>query len=147
MPFGTKRSDLVSLVEDDSRPLDPMENSVTLILLLTFVHNDRIRCDDNVERQQVLVVLCAICPIKHTNQKTRGKLGHLLLPLIHDGLWDNDESPRLCVGDHGCDELDSLSETHLITKKTTFGTLCCELTLKEPLNPLTLVRNDEATFE
>ena len=93
------------------------------------------------------MVLCAIRTIKHTNLKIWSKLGNLLLPLVHYGLWDYDERPHLGVGDHGCDELDSLSETHLIAKETTLGTFWCEFATEEPFDPFALVRGDETTLE
>jgi hypothetical protein len=93
------------------------------------------------------VVLSAIWTVKYRDTETRAKLLKLLLPLVDDRLGDDDESSGASVSDHGCDELDCFTETHLIAKETTLGAFCCELATQEPFDPLALVRNYETTFE
>ena len=93
------------------------------------------------------MILGAFGAIKEYHTETRGKLGDFALPLVHDGLGHDDEGSGAGVGDHGCDELDGFTETHLIAKETTLGTFWCEFATEEPFDPFALVRGDETTLE
>jgi len=87
----------------------------------------------------------AIWAVEQVNRQVRSKLGDLRLPLCHDRLWYDNESPRNRVGYHSRHELDGLSQAHLVTEKPAWVVVCA-LTRQEPLDALALVL-EKATLE
>ena len=106
-------SNLVTFVEDHSTPRFVVEDGWRPSRLALF-DKDRVRSDDDVARDQD-----ALWSVKHVNGQTRRKLVELVLPLVHDGLGNDDQRSMPRVAENRRDDLDGFSETHVVAQETT----------------------------